>query len=82
MAQPEENLVNNSFIYKKPERVVDKSRIGRVDDDRLTAIIDILLRKFKVAMNESDRRLLGLLLALDNIDKHSLKVLFQVSTRR
>lgn len=69
-------------IYKKPERIIDKERRGRIDDDRLNNIIGLLLGKFKISMEENDRRLLGLLLSLDKVDKNHLKVLFQVSVKR
>jgi pseudouridine-5'-phosphate glycosidase len=53
-----------------------------MDEDRLKVVIAVLLGKIKAGLEESDRKLLGLLLSLDKVKKVDINVLFQCSVKR
>lgn len=69
-------------IYKRPERVFDADKRGHMDEERMREVIAGLIAKIKVGLQESDRKLLGLSLAMDKVSKADARVLFLVGTKR
>jgi hypothetical protein len=69
-------------IYKRPQRVFDERKKGHMDEERLHLVVSALLAKIKVGLQESDRKLLGLLLSLDKVSKSDARILFLSATKR
>lgn len=69
-------------VYRKPERVVDDSKKGKMDEERMKEVRDILLSKIKVSLDSNERLLLALLLCFDSVRKQDIVVLSQAATRR